>query len=139
MEESTVMKYIVWLLPVLLLACGTPRDTTSTTVTRPAHDREGIDPDDQVIVLQNQPLTLADYLIRVPGLIVRGNRVSIRGMGAPLYIVDEVQLGRNYTQANNAVSVFDIDRVEVLKNPADLALYGYQGQNGVIKIYTKRQ
>jgi TonB-dependent SusC/RagA subfamily outer membrane receptor len=32
----------------------------------------------------------------------------------------------------------DIEKIEVLKNPADIAVYGMRGGNGVIKITTKR-
>ena len=131
-------KLLCYGLLCILIACAAPREGGSDTATTPAERRAGIDPDDTVIEIQS-PQSLADYLRRVPGLIISGNNVSIRGRGAPLYIVDGVQIGRSYTQADRSVSVFDIDRVEVLKNAADLALYGYRGQNGVIKIYTKRE
>ena len=32
----------------------------------------------------------------------------------------------------------DIEKIEVLKNPADVGLYGVRGTNGVIKITTTR-
>ena len=36
------------------------------------------------------------------------------------------------------LSPHDIEKIEVLKNPADVALYGMRGGNGVIKITTKK-
>ena len=120
-----------------LAACGTPRDAPATA-TEPTEAERRRANGEQVIEVDGA-MSLADYLRRVPGLVISGNSVSIRGMGAPLYIIDGVQIGRSYRQANTSVSVFDIDRVEVLKNAADLAIYGRQGQNGVIKIFTRRE
>jgi TonB-dependent SusC/RagA subfamily outer membrane receptor len=33
---------------------------------------------------------------------------------------------------------YDIERIEVLKNPADVAIYGMRGANGVVRITTTR-
>jgi TonB-dependent SusC/RagA subfamily outer membrane receptor len=33
---------------------------------------------------------------------------------------------------------YDIEKIEVLKNPADVGVYGIRGGNGVIRITTKR-
>ena len=33
---------------------------------------------------------------------------------------------------------YDIETIRVLKNPADIAIYGMRGANGVILITTKR-
>ncbi|MFN8582694.1 MAG: hypothetical protein U0163_17170 [Gemmatimonadaceae bacterium] len=32
----------------------------------------------------------------------------------------------------------DIEKIEVLKNPADIGIYGIRGANGVVKITTKQ-
>lgn len=70
-------------------------------------------------------------------ILVRGGANSFYGSSEPLYVVDETPLppgsrGIVYLNPN------DIARIEVLKNPADLALYGIRGGNGVVKITTKR-
>ena len=65
-------------------------------------------------------------------IFVRG-RGSITQSGAPLYIVDGVQL-------ENALSVLspqDIENITVLKDAASTAIYGAKGSNGVILITTK--
>ncbi len=65
-------------------------------------------------------------------LFVRG-RNSITQSGAPLYIVDGIQL-------DNALSVLspqDIENITVLKDAASTAIYGARGSNGVVLITTK--
>jgi TonB-linked SusC/RagA family outer membrane protein len=65
-------------------------------------------------------------------IYVRG-RNSINVSGAPLYLVDGVQV-------ENALSVMspqDIESIDVLKDAAATAIYGARGSNGVILITTK--
>ncbi len=90
---------------------------------------------------------LADILRQQPGLQVTGSgsnvKVSIRGQNSinldtrPMYVINDVPVGTDYSQANNAVNVRDVDRVEVLRGLSSTNSYGGQGANGVIKIYTK--
>jgi TonB-dependent SusC/RagA subfamily outer membrane receptor len=78
---------------------------------------------------------------RVPGVVVNGDKVYIRGINTligntdPLYLVD----GMPVSSVNTVLSipVEDIDRIEILKGPS-CAIYGSRGANGVIAIYTKR-
>jgi len=65
-------------------------------------------------------------------IFVRG-RNSITQSGAPLYVVDGIQV-------ENALSVLspqDIENVTVLKDAASTAIYGARGSNGVFLITTK--
>jgi TonB-dependent SusC/RagA subfamily outer membrane receptor len=78
---------------------------------------------------------------RVPGVVVNGDHVYIRGIHTllgstdPLYLVDGVPVAD--VQSVLAIPVEDIDRIEILKGPS-CAIYGSRGGNGVIAIYTKR-
>lgn len=70
-------------------------------------------------------------------ILVRGGANSFMGGEEPLYVIDDTPLapgsrGIVYLNPN------DIERIEVLKNPSDVALYGIRGGNGVVKITTKR-
>jgi TonB-dependent SusC/RagA subfamily outer membrane receptor len=71
----------------------------------------------------------------VPGLTVSNGRAIIRGIATinsvtdPLYIVDGVEV-----QSLSFVSVYDVDRVDVLK---DANIYGAKGANGAILVTTK--
>ena len=77
---------------------------------------------------------------RVPGVMVSGNSVQIRGPASfllstePLYLIDNIPVDRNTVLALNPM---DVDRIEILKGPR-AAIYGSRGANGVISIYTKR-
>ena len=73
------------------------------------------------------------------GLIIRirGGSNSFYSGEEPLYVVDDIPLppGSNGIVFLNP---YDIKKIEVLKNPADVAIYGIRGGNGVIKITTNR-
>jgi TonB-dependent SusC/RagA subfamily outer membrane receptor len=72
------------------------------------------------------------------GLSIRINgTASFYGNEEPLYILDDTPLPPN-TGGVVFVNPYDIQRIEVLKNPADLAVYGVRGANGVVRITTKR-
>ena len=89
------------------------------------------------------------FVGRFPGVNVTtgpngGIQIRIRGGSGsgytsdePLYVVDETPLPSG-TGGIIMVSPNDIERIEVLKNPADIAVYGSRGANGVVKITTKR-
>jgi len=92
-------------------------------------------------------LSLADLLRRKPGVRVQGQgsgtTVAIRGgqssaSGAsPLFVVDRVPIGTNYSQVAGMVNVNDIKTINVLKG-ADASRYGTRGNNGVVEITTKK-
>ena len=68
---------------------------------------------------------------------IRGGNSSFYSGSEPLFVVD----GTPLPQGNGGViylNPYDIQKIEVLKNPADVAIYGIRGGNGVIKITTKR-
>ena len=64
-------------------------------------------------------------------VLLRGNR-SITGSNAPLYVTDGVPGSIGLEDGDN------IESITVLKGAAAAALYGSQGQNGVILITTKK-
>ena len=84
-----------------------------------------------------------DLLYRVPGVMVSGNSIRIRGApGPPLIIIDDMPLMADDDQETidnlNMLSVYDIGKIDVLKNISNTAIYGMRGANGVIVIYSKR-
>jgi TonB-dependent SusC/RagA subfamily outer membrane receptor len=77
---------------------------------------------------------------RIPGVMVTGNKVNIRGISTlygntdPLFLVDGMPVDADYAMGMNPN---DVERIEILKGP-ETAIYGSRGANGVIAIYTKR-
>jgi TonB-dependent SusC/RagA subfamily outer membrane receptor len=68
---------------------------------------------------------------------IRGGNNTFYGSNEPLFLVDDLPL----PQGSGGIvflNPYDIQKIEVLKNPADIGLYGIRGANGVIKITTKR-
>jgi TonB-dependent SusC/RagA subfamily outer membrane receptor len=96
-----------------------PRPVAATTQEGPPHF-PGVD-----VV----PLDRGAFAVRIHSGLV--------GAGAPLYVID----GRpTILEPNRGIDWLrreDIARIEVVKNPADLAIYGPRGVNGVILITTK--
>ncbi|MCK5694528.1 MAG: TonB-dependent receptor plug domain-containing protein, partial [Bacteroidales bacterium] len=54
---------------------------------------------------------------------------------AALLILDGFPVGK---EAMMSIPMSDIDRVEVLKNPAETAIFGVNGGKGVVSVFTKR-
>lgn len=125
-----------------LLACASkgPKDTSPT----PAYS------DDTASIANGGGKTIENLLAgRFPGVsvtAVEGGRLQIRirggsntfyGSNEPLIVVDDTPF---LTSPGGIVFLnpYDIQKIEVLKNPADTGLYGVRGANGVIKITMKK-
>ncbi len=66
-------------------------------------------------------------------IVIRGMNTII-GDPRPLYVVDGIRMGRNYTLAANAVNIRQVKSIKVIKSLSQLSLYGEDGKNGVIEI-----
>lgn len=118
---------------VLLASCSSTKTTTAATKETESQN------------LGN--LSLLDRLRQQSGLQIRGNgssaQVFLRGVSSvnnpkqALFIIDGTQVG-DFSQAASTINPLEIDRIRVLKNPQDLAQYGFMGAGGVIIITTKR-
>jgi TonB-dependent SusC/RagA subfamily outer membrane receptor len=72
------------------------------------------------------------------GIAVRIRGVtSIYGSNDPLYVLDGIPITPGPGGSLTGIDPYDIESIEVLKDPADTALYGMRGANGVIVIKTK--
>ncbi|MGV8094428.1 MAG: TonB-dependent receptor plug domain-containing protein [Mangrovibacterium sp.] len=80
------------------------------------------------------PTDIRMLLIRLPGVMVTGDKISIRGQGDPLLVVDGVMMDISEL---DMINVFDVAQVDVLKNAGNTAIFGSRGGNGVIVIFTK--
>lgn len=103
--------------------------------------------------LQNLPHPMMLVVGRVPGVIMMGGQITIRGLHTlqsnplPMILVDDIPITKNldfqYTlnitgeDYLSSIPVYDIESVVVWKGP-DAATFGSQGAGGVIGFYTKR-
>lgn len=100
-----------------------------------------------VLSVDQQSISLADYLRRISSINVQGSgdntSVTIRGVQSisgsnqPLFIINNQQVGRNFSVVNASVDVNDIDHIEVIKGSEAGSRYGLRGGSGVIIIKTK--
>lgn len=102
--------------------------------------------------VRNEKATRVEEVLegRFPGVsVIRtsggGFLVRIRGAGRsmasnqPLYVVDGLVVEVTPGRGLDWLTVSEIARIDVLRNPAETALYGSRGANGVIVITTKRR
>ena len=68
---------------------------------------------------------------------IRGGSQSLYGNNAPLYIVNGVPFSPSADGGLSGINPYDIESIRVLKEAADLTMYGVRGANGVIVIKTK--
>jgi TonB-dependent starch-binding outer membrane protein SusC len=67
---------------------------------------------------------------------IRGTS-SFYGSNEPLYVIDGAVFTASRGGGLTGINPHDIESIHVLKNPADIAIYGMRGANGVIVIKTK--
>jgi TonB-dependent starch-binding outer membrane protein SusC len=132
------------LAAALISGCSSGRRSTDAGPPPPKADVTAED-------IQRAPgQSIEDYLKgRVAGVTVArssdgGISVRIRGATSfygndePLYVVDGVAITPGPGGSLTGIDPYDIESIKVLKDPADTALYGMRGANGVIVISTKR-
>jgi TonB-dependent SusC/RagA subfamily outer membrane receptor len=114
-------------LGLIIASCS-----SSSTLTKGENDKDN-NPN-----MEN--IALIDQLKRYPGLSIRGTQVFMRGISSinnpneVLFIVNGTQVG-NFSGVST-ISPQEVKRIEVIKNPADLAIYGLRGSGGVVLITT---
>jgi TonB-dependent SusC/RagA subfamily outer membrane receptor len=110
---------------------------SNTTVTAEDIQKNPTQPIEQVL----QAKVPGVWVTRTPdggvAIQIRG-QTSFYGSNAPLYVIDGVPIQPGPSGALTGVNPYDIDSIEVLKNPADTAVYGMRGANGVIVVTTKK-
>lgn len=62
---------------------------------------------------------------------------SVYGNNEPLYVIDGMPIQAGPSGALTGINAHDIESIKVLKEPAETAIYGLRGANGVILIKTK--
>ena len=131
------------LAALLVAGCKSAQRSPETTSAAPSADVTSADIErapGQSIEEMLKGRVAGVTVTRVDGGIavrIRG-ATSIYGSNEPLYVLDGVPIQPGPGGSLTGIDPYDIESIEVLKDPADTALYGMRGANGVIVIKTKR-
>lgn len=135
------MKYIILILCVTfsLLTSGCVSSGSSTGDN--SRSRGGTE-----VLVDNPDLGLDAYLRQLSGVRVSGSgssaRIDIRGAASstiqaesrPLFVVDGIRVGRDFSRVYNIVNMKNVHSIKVIKMSRATVLYGHDGSNGVIEI-----
>lgn len=98
------------------------------------------------VIVDNHDLGLDSYLRRLSGVRVSGSgasaRIDIRGASSstiqsesrPLFIVDGVRIGRDFSKVYSTINMKNVHSIKVMKLSRATILYGHDGSSGVIEI-----
>lgn len=125
-----------------LLACASaPPEETVSALDRPVRDTSAQMRDGENFESHFARRFPGVTLTQVDGggiqIRIRGGSNSYYGSSEPLFVLDETPLPQG-SGGVVFINPYDIQRIEVLKNPADTGIYGVRGGNGVVKITTKK-
>lgn len=133
------------LIVVAVAACASGGGKPATTSSAPATSG-GTVTSENIHPAPNEPIEKV-LQGRISGVVVAtapdgGLSVQIRGQhyrdaDAPLYVLDGMAITPGPNGSLSGLSAYDIESIKVLKDPADLAMYGSRAANGVIVIKTK--
>lgn len=142
-------------LPLVLIALvsacakrsGTPSDqarpaarpdaTTSGSVSGEAIANEPGRPIEEILASRVAGVTLGRGMDGGITVRIRGSS-SLHGNEQPLYILDGLPFAPGQGGSLTGINPYDIESIRVLKDAADISMYGARGANGVIVIKTKR-
>jgi len=110
---------------------------TPTTVTSEDIDRQPGRPIEEVLMGRFPGVDVRRTADGGIAVRIRG-ATSIRGSNEPLYVVDGIPIQPGPNGSLTGINPHDIATIQVLKDPAETAMYGMRGANGVIVITTKR-
>ncbi|MBW8770153.1 MAG: TonB-dependent receptor plug domain-containing protein [Gemmatimonadetes bacterium] len=131
------------LVIVAIAACGHPNADPAPTPT--ATSSKEVKTDAQMPT----NMSIEEYLAsRSAGVEIghANGTITVRLRGAshaygsnmPLYIVDGVPFTPTTEGGLSGINPYDVASIRALRDPADLAMYGSRGMNGVIVIKTKK-
>jgi TonB-dependent SusC/RagA subfamily outer membrane receptor len=122
-------------------ATSTPRsnEPSNSTVTSEEIQRHGGSDEPIEKVLQGRVAGVSVSRAPDGGIAVRiRGATSIYGNNEPLYVVDGMPITPGPNGSLSGINPYDIESIKVLKDPAETAMYGARGANGVIIIKMKK-
>jgi len=134
---------------IALAACGPKQQSTDVAAApAPKPTRDALSAED---VTRNPNVPIEEMLRgKIAGVVVsrtedggiavriRGGSSSFSGNNEPLYVLDGVPITPGPNGSLSGINPYDIASIKVLKDPADITMYGVRGANGVILIKTKK-
>ncbi|QES89818.1 SusC/RagA family TonB-linked outer membrane protein [Rhizosphaericola mali] len=131
---SFSLKYIEGGDEVVVTATGIRKEAKKLGYATQTIDADQFTKSRQPNALNSLKGNVAGLIVNVTPEIGHAPNISIRGDGAPMYVVDGVPM----TSDTYNINPDDIDTYTILKGPNATALYGFAGQNGAIIITTKK-
>lgn len=138
------------LLAVLSAGCahGRGKNQGEPSNAAPPDPSSGSTVTEEDMQRTNEPIEMAlmgrvsgAWVTRTPdgGIAVRiRGATSIHGSNEPLYVIDGIPIQPGPNGSLVGINPYDIASIEVLKDAANVSMYGVRGSNGVILISTKR-
>ena len=134
------MKYITSSILIIFLlifaGCASSGSSTSENSRRSGNE----------VIVDNPDLGLDTYIRKLSGVRVSGSgpnaRIDIRGASSstiqgesrPLFVVDGIRVGRDFSRVLSTINMRNVHSVKVIKMSRATVLYGHDGSNGVIEI-----
>jgi TonB-dependent SusC/RagA subfamily outer membrane receptor len=116
-----------------------PASPPKNTVTSEEIQRQGAADEPIEKVLQGRVAGVTVSRASDGGIAVRiRGAMSVYGNNDPLYVVDGMPIQPGPNGSLTGINPYDIESIQVLKDPAETAMYGVRGANGVIVIKTKK-
>jgi TonB-dependent SusC/RagA subfamily outer membrane receptor len=116
-----------------------PSPRERSTVTSEEIQRQGASDEPIEKILQGRVAGVTVSRVPDGGFAVRiRGTSSIYGNNEPLYVLDGMPIQPGPNGSLSGINPYDIESIKVLKEPADIAMYGIRGANGVIVITTKK-
>jgi len=148
MSRRPVRSIVLIVAATMASACSSGGTSTPSTTPAPDASKRNTVGADAIANSSGEPIEkiLAGRVAGVQlGHAADGSlTVQIRGATSwnsdnqPLYVIDGVPITAGPNGALSGINPYDIEKIEVLKDPARTAMYGIRGANGVILIKMKK-
>lgn len=136
-----IIKLTMYIAFTLILFYGCATSSSSSSSSRGGNSTE--------VIIDNPELGLDVYIKKLSGVRVSGSGASanisirgadnssLRGETRPLFVIDGMQVGRDFGTVYNTVSMHSVHSVKVMHMSRATIRYGHEGSNGVIEITTQ--
>jgi TonB-linked SusC/RagA family outer membrane protein len=131
--NTLLIEDLVSLDEVVIVNYGTQKNTPVSVVKAEALSEFPVTDIGQALQGRAAGVTITNGGSPGSQTLVQIRGVNTFGDGTPLYVVDGV-----FTNSINSLDLASVEKIDVLKDAASLAVYGSRGTNGVILISTKK-